>query len=290
MQSALRHRIARTLGVSFIDVIRMLAGGGHIRTWLTVSPSGQAMVVKEGCGHRPDHLTIEARMLLLLRSDESLPAPDIIHSEDDLLILSHLPHDGGSAHERAEIHLGHLLATLHDHTSRDGTFGHTEDNLIGLLPQPNGQDHSWIRFFREQRLEAMMSAAKREGKLPDALHKRLMCLSSRLDHWLLEPEKPALLHGDLWSGNILSEGDSIVGLVDPAPYFGHPEIELAYGQMFGPCGPRFFKAYKDKAYIAPGFFEERLDIYNLYPLLVHLRLFGRTYLAPIDDILRRKNL
>lgn len=96
-----------------------------------------------------------------------------------------------------------------------------------------------------------------------------------------------MLHGDLWSGNILARRGRIVATLDPAIYYGHPEVELAFTTLFGTFGEPFFAAYAELAPIAPGFHELRRDLYNLYPLLVHVTLFGAGYLAPVERVLDR---
>jgi fructosamine-3-kinase len=112
-------------------------------------------------------------------------------------------------------------------------------------------------------------------------------LASRLGDYLTEPAHPSLLHGDLWTGNVLVKSGRIAGFVDPAIYFGHPEIELAFTTMFGTFGDVFFDAYEALSPLAPGFQDVRLDIYNLYPSLVHVRLFGSSYLGGIERTLSR---
>jgi fructosamine-3-kinase len=116
---------------------------------------------------------------------------------------------------------------------------------------------------------------------------RLERLAEKLDDYLLEPAHPALLHGDLWTGNVLVRGDRIAGFVDPAIYYGHPEIELAFTTMFGTFGRAFFDAYEALLPLEPGFHETRSDLYKLYPTLVHVRLFGESYLGAIDRTLSR---
>ena len=120
--------------------------------------------------------------------------------------------------------------------------------------------------------------------------RRLERLASRLDSLLAEPEAASLLHGDLWAGNLLYGAEQVAAFIDPAIYFGHPEVELAYTTLFGGFGEPFYAAYAEARGIAPGFFEERADLYNLYPLLVHVQLFGSGYLAPIERTLQRHGL
>jgi len=159
--------------------------------------------------------------------------------------------------------------------------------LIGGLHQPNPWTASWLNFFCEQRLLFMAGEGARAGRLPNEVYSRLERFCGQIDRWLQEPERPSLIHGDIWTTNVLAVGDTISGFVDPAIYFADPEIELAFTTLFGTFGDPFFTRYEEICQLKPGFFEERRDIYNLYPLLVHVRLFGGSYLHSVDNTLRR---
>ena len=110
-------------------------------------------------------------------------------------------------------------------------FGYARDTLIGPLPQPNPESDTWVPFFRDHRLLVMARLAHAEGSLPAAMLGRIERLAERIDDYLIEPAFPSLLHGDLWTGNVLVRGDRIAGFVDPAISFGHPEIELAFATL-----------------------------------------------------------
>ena len=127
----------------------------------------------------------------------------------------------------------------------------------------------------------------RTGRFSKEFFTRLERFSSRLDRWLHEPEYPSLIHGDVWTTNVLADDEQITGFIDPAVYYADPEVELAFTTLFGTFGDAFFARYQDFRPIRPGFFEERRDIYNLYPLLVHTRLFGGSYVHSVDSVLRR---
>jgi fructosamine-3-kinase len=173
------------------------------------------------------------------------------------------------------------------HAAPRASFGYAQDTLIGPLPQPNPEGSAWVPFFRDHRLMHMAREAHGEGQLPASLLGRLERLAARLDDYLLEPPFPSLLHGDLWTGNVLVRGTRIAGFVDPAIYCGHPEIELAFTTMFGTFGNAFFEAYEALSPLEPGFHDLRRDLYNLYPTLVHVRLFGGSYLSGIERTLSR---
>ena len=182
---------------------------------------------------------------------------------------------------------------VHHHASIEGHTIVGEGNeffpqcVIGALPQPNAEADDWRDFFRDRRLLHMAGAAHAAGRLPAATLRRIERLAGRLDAWDLGGTRPSLVHGDLWGGNVLSRGGRIVGLIDPAIYFADAEIELAFMTLFGTVGDAFFDRYAEHRPLRPGFFEVRRDLYNLYPLLVHVRLFGGHYVGQVERILAR---
>jgi len=229
-------------------------------------------------------LTTEGWMLDYLGHKSRLPVPDVLHVDDNLLLVSFIE-NGGGLDGRAQEHAAELLADLHGVTAP--RFGLERDTLIGGLAQPNGETDSWVDFFREQRLLYMGNEARHAGRLPGDVLKRLEKFIEKLEHWIGEPQQPSLIHGDMWGGNVISGQDHIAGFVDPAIYYADPEIELAFSTMFATFGEPFFRRYSEIRPIAPGFFEERRAIYNLYPLLVHVRLFGSGYVGSVEHTLSR---
>jgi fructosamine-3-kinase len=227
-------------------------------------------------------------MLRELARLSELPVPRVHYADDTLLVMDYIAHDGGGIGPSAERHAGELIAALHA-VPRE-RFGYERDTLIGPLAQPNPPGDRWVPFFRDQRLLYMARAAHDEGALPSPLLARIEKLAMRISEHLTEPAHPSLLHGDLWTGNVLTRQGRIAGFVDPAIYFGHPEIELAFATLFGTFGEAFFASYETRFPLEPGFHAERRDIYNLYPRLVHVRLFGSGYLAGIESTLARLGL
>jgi fructosamine-3-kinase len=229
-------------------------------------------------------LAREGYMLAYLAQHSALPVPTVLHQEPDLLLMSFLP---GRSHfnQAAQEHAAELLAALHAITAP--AYGLEEPTLIGGLHQPNPWTDSWLTFFREQRLLYMGREAVRRGRLPEAIFGRLAEFAAHLDRWLMEPQRPSLIHGDVWTTNVLALGDQVTGFVDPAIYYADPEIELAFITLFGTFARPFFTRYQEIRPLAPGFFEERRDIYNLYPLLVHVTLFGGGYVHSVDETLQQ---
>jgi len=276
------RRVEEALGTA-VASFAPLAGGCVGEVYRARLSDGRDIVVKVD-GRAEPRLDIEGRMLSLLAETGTIPVPEVLHAEPRLLAMTLLP--GGSRFSpAAEAHAAELLAALH--AVRGAAHGLPWDTLIGGLPQPNAPCASWVDFYRDRRLLPMADRALEEGALPRGMHRRLAAFCGRLDGWLEEPEHPSLLHGDVWTTNVLAVGGRVTGFLDPAVYFGHPEVELAFITLFHTFGEAFFGAYGALRPVRPGFFELRRDIYTLYPLLVHVRLFGASYLSGVDNTLRR---
>lgn len=278
----IRQEIEIAAGVAVSDISPL--GGGCIGQVYRVSlVDGSTMVAKIDERERPC-LDVEGYMRRFLREQSDLPVPEVLYCSLSLLLMSFLPGESVFG-KRAQQHAADLLAALHQVGAP--AFGLERDTLIGGMYQPNPWTDSWLTFFRDQRLLFMAHEGVQSGRLPESIYRRLDRFCAQLDRWLQEPAHPSLIHGDVWTTNVVAVGDKITGFVDPAIYFADPEIELAFTTLFGTFGEPFFARYKEIRPLEPGFFEERRDIYNLYPLLVHVRLFGGSYVSSVENILRR---
>lgn len=278
MNTGLAQRIEAATGGRVRDVVA-LRGGDIASVWRADLADGRTVVVKQG-----QRLAVEGAMLRFLKERTKVPVPSVHHAEETLLVMDHVEHDG-SFDAFAETHLGDIVAELH---GVDGLrFGFDRDTVIGGLPQPNPENDDWREFFRDQRLLHRARDALDAGRLPPPLMRRIEVLAGKLHVWLRNEARPSLIHGDLWAGNMLSRGTKVVALIDPALYYADPEIELAFMTLFNSVGKRFFARYGEHRPLRPGFFEERRDLYNLYPLLVHVRLFGGPYVAQVERTLAR---
>ena len=244
---------------------------------------GSKAVAKVDCAGE-SHLEREAYMLRYLGEKSDLPVPQVYHSSEKLLLMEFVE---GSNHfsNGAQRHAAELLAGLHGITA--DAYGHEQDTLIGSLGQPNPLTESWVEFFRDQRLLYLAGVAHEAGRLPVEELKRVEQLAARLDDILGEPNPPALIHGDAWSGNVLAKGDRVTAFLDPAIYYADPEMELAFIRLFNSFDASFFERYEEIRGIKPGFFEARCALYNLYPLLLHVYFFGGGYLNSVRNTLRR---
>ena len=260
---------------------RPLAGGCIAQVLKVDLGDGEALVAKVAPG---GGLAIEARMLRFLRRETALPVPEVVFAEDDLLLLEFVE-TSGELDAGAEAHAAELLADLHSRTAP--AFGFDYDTVIGPLPQPNPRTDGWLEFFRDQRLLFMGRRALDSGHLPTGTFDALCALCGRLDRYIDGGGVPALVHGDVWGGNVLIRGGRVAAFVDPAVYYADPEIELAFSTLFGTFGKAFFGRYREIRPLSPGFFEVRRDLYNLYPLLVHTALFGAGYAQSVARIVER---
>ncbi len=230
-------------------------------------------------------LSVEAWMLETLARRSALPVPPVVHGAPELLVLGWIEHDGGGLGAHGCADLAQHVAALHG--CAGARYGLERDTLIGPLAQPNPPGDDWPAFFRDHRLLHMAGVARDAGALPEPLHRRVLRLAERVENLLAPAAPPTLIHGDLWSGNLLLRGGRVAGFVDPACYYADPEIELAFGTLFGPFDRAFFDAYRTHRPIRDGFFEARRGLYLLYPLLVHVRLFGGGYVGQVERELAR---
>jgi fructosamine-3-kinase len=275
-------QILRVFGQTAAGTRRM--SGGDVSEVFRVTLADGTELIAKVEREQPEKLELEAYMLRYLAENTSLPVPDVLHCESGVLFLQFLSGESIFPAEAQE-HAAELFGALHNINGQ--AFGFDVDTLIGGLDQPNPWDRSWLNFFRNQRLFYMAQEAFSARRLPLNILRSIDRFCADIDLWLDEPDQPGLIHGDAWTGNILSHDGQIVGLIDPAIYFAHPEIELAFTTLFNTFNQSFFERYNEIRPIRPGFFEQRRDIYNLYPLLVHVRLFGGSYVDSVKNILHR---
>ena len=281
-RAALEARIAAALGAE-PKRIGPLSGGCIGDVYAVDFDAGDRVVVKHDAS-ADAQLDVEAYMLRYLNEHSDLPVPSVRYAAADLLIMDFI--DGDSQfNTQSETHAAELLAALH--ACRADSFGLERATLIGGLHQPNPRAASWIEFFREHRILHMARKANDEGRIDSKLLARIESFARMFDQLLIEPPHPSLLHGDVWTTNVLAQHGRITGFIDPAVYYGHPEIELAFTTLFGTFGDAFFNRYHELRPISDGFFDTRRDIYNCYPLLVHVRLFGSSYVSGISRVLAR---
>lgn len=251
-------------------------GGGDVdRAFAVVMAGGErlfAKVASDADRRSADRFRLEARGLAWLAEPRALAVPAVraCLASPPALVLEWIE-PGPAARTDA---LGRGLAALH----RAGApgFGAFPDNFIGPLPQPNDDRPTWARFYAERRIAPMVRRARDAGALDAADARAFEALCAVMEERAGPAEPPARLHGDLWSGNVVDGADGRPWLVDPAAYGGHREMDLAMMRLFGGFPERCFAAYDEAAPLAPGW-RERVPLWQLYPLLVHVNLFGGGY-------------
>ncbi len=232
----------------------------------------------------PGMFAAESKGLALIGQTNTVCTPKILLTgETDLhqfLLLEFLYADTKSKTYWTD--LGYQLANLH--RISNSTFGLDHDNYIGSLPQRNAVCDSWIEFFVTQRLTPLLQHLTETKNISTDFRQSIEKIFSKLDE-IFPPEMPSLLHGDLWSGNAIVNGQGGPAVIDPAVYYGHREAELAFTRLFGGFEKGFYESYCHHFPLEHGF-EQRKDVYNLYPLLVHAILFGDSYLGQVKRIIK----
>jgi fructosamine-3-kinase len=227
----------------------------------------------------------EAHGLMVLRKANAIALPAVIATGDtggaSFLVLEWI--EPGKRVKHFFEDFGQRLAQLHGNTQT--FFGLEKDNYIGSLKQINQPHESFTDFFIEKRLEVQLKMAIDHNKLPLGIHKHFERLYSNLPK-IIPPESPALLHGDLWNGNYMTGPDGRACIFDPAVYYGHREADLAMTLLFGGFNQEFYESYHGHFPLEKDW-RKRTDIFNLYPLLVHVNLFGGGYAGEVTRIVQR---
>ena len=290
LPGSLTERLAEHLTIHLgqpVDIEQDVAiGGGSINDAYRLETNAGRFFVKVNHADRfPSFFEAEADGLGRLREAGTIRVPEVIamgeDHDDSYLLMTWV--DGGTKTDAFWEAFGRSLAALHRRS--DKNFGLERDNYIGSLKQANTRQATWADFFVHCRLEPLVKMARDRRKLGDGDVLRFERLYGQLAG-LFPQEPPALLHGDLWSGNFICAKDSAPVLIDPAVYFGHREMDIAMSRLFGGFEPGFYTAYNDAFPLERGW-EERVDLCNLYPLLVHVNLFGGGYVQQVQTILKR---
>jgi fructosamine-3-kinase len=285
MNTAVTRAIERALGAR-IQSARPVAGGDINDAFALELDSGVRVFAKTNSKNIRGLFAAEARGLEWLAEAGTLRVPRVLAvgagDGAGFLVLEWL--EVGRRVKDFDERLGRGLAALHRFGAP--SFGLDHDNFIGPLHQANSALTTWASFYRERRLGAQLALAKTRGLVDAPLQRDFERLFERMEEHVGPAEPPARLHGDLWAGNLHCDERGQPVLIDPAVYGGHREVDLATMRLFGGYGPRVFEAY-DEAYPLADEHEERVALYQLYPLLVHVNLFGAGYLRQLSSALRR---
>lgn len=290
MEYFLKQLINKLPGLEHVTVSSIKlsgVGGGSInQTYRVLVNQKFAFFLKTNKAARfPGLFEKEKQGLEFLACQQLITVPTVLYcgnyQDDQLLLLEWV--EQGIKTENFWKKFGEQLARLHQCTSTH--FGFEHNNFMGALTQENEWTDSWADFFIKYRLVPQIEMAltnhllsKNEAGLFELLYKKL--------DTIFNLEKPSLLHGDLWCGNYLCNQDSKPVLIDPAVYYGHRSIDLAMTTLFGGFSKEFYSSYHHH-YPFPSNYQEQWDICNLYPLLIHLNLFGQSYLPDIRGTLKK---
>ncbi|MBL0095907.1 MAG: fructosamine kinase family protein [Bacteroidetes bacterium] len=270
----------------FADVVAIhpLGGGSINSVYKVETTDGQFVMKMNSLSRYPGMFKGEAAGLQLIMDTKSVSVPGIVAvtalKQHQVLILEYIEPAPRIKHFYS--HFGEQLAAMHRHTSE--TFGLSFNNYIGSLPQNNKQEKSLYDFFIQHRIEPQLRLAVRKELLNDRDEKDFEDLFKKLEH-LLPDEHPSLIHGDLWNGNYITGNDGKAWLIDPAVSYSSREADIAMTKLFGGFEPEFYSAYHEVFPLIDGW-EQRLDLWNLYPLLVHVNLFGGHYVQEVRSIVK----
>ncbi len=245
---------------------------------------GQSYVVKTST--QTDKLGIEAKMLGDLY-DAKIRVPQVIMNKETFLVLEDIE-TVKQAKYTQEIEAAKLLSRLHSVTNETRMYGYYYDTTIGPFSQRNEQtQYNWTLFLGQMRIMPMVRRCYDEGKISKQTVESLegLCrdLYKRVD---MSKIHPSLLHGDVWSGNVLFESEGAC-LIDPAIYYGDKEMELAFILLFDTFGETFFNVYREVHPLSEDFHETKVPLYQIYPVLVHVALYGGSYVGQLEQILKR---
>ena len=274
MWTVIQRHIRQATNSAFTVENHCSIGGGSINQAYRVSDGQQHYFVKLNQAHKLAMFEAEAQGLQALRQTDTLRVPQPLcwgaTSDHSYLVLEWLNLGPGSAQSWSE--MGQQLARLHRRVSDQG-FGWHGQNTIGDTPQVNPWTEDWGQFFANHRIGYQVQLAQRRGghfAQTTVLMERLSALLNR------HSPQPALVHGDLWSGNAAFDREGQPVIFDPAVYYGDREVDLAMSELFGGFPRSFYQGYEREFPLVPGY-EQRKICYNLYHILNHFNLFGGGY-------------
>lgn len=277
------------LFLSFGSSVRLkqaqLIAAGNFNQGVMLETSEGNFFLKTNFEETRDIFEMEADGLDMMRANSPLKIPEVFHhgreADYNFILMEWIAPDKTNSIYWQELGLG--VAQMHMATQQ--AFGYKTTNYIASIPQQNQPNHSWSEFFIQNRLEPLIGRAYYENHIDLDFFKKFKRIYPILEDFFPK-EKPALLHGDLWSGNIMRGKNGIPVLIDPAVYFGHREMDLAFSRLFGGFEEIFYTSYETVFPLEQGF-NHRIPVYNLYPLLAHLLLFGKSYLSMIGKTVNR---
>lgn len=281
----LSEQVTRTIEMlaGNLKTVKPVSGGSINQSFQIVTDKGMYFLKTNSAKAFPDLFLSEVEGLRRIRKTNTIAVPGVVShgraGDEIFLILNWIEKQ---QHNSGLYQMGKQLAQMHKHGAEQ--FGLDHDNYMGALPQKNRWHHTWHEFFISERLEPQFQLGYDKHLIDKNIKNKFYALLTKLQA-LFPSELPSLVHGDLWSGNFIQAVNGCV-LIDPAVFYGNREVDIAMSTLFGGFAADFYTGYQDEFPLQEGW-EERLDIWNLYPLLVHLNMFGREYLPAIVQILNR---
>ncbi len=270
-----------------VSDVRRVGGGDINESFHVLLADGRDAFVKTRAGASPGEYAAEAAGRAWLAEPGALRTPRVLDLDDGYLALEWI--EPGRLDDAGAEELGRGLAATHAAGAR--RFGAVEDSdphgpaRFGSLGLPNDPTPDWPTFYAERRLRPLAAIARERRALPEPAIDAVESVCERMGDLCGPPEPPARLHGDLWSGNVMADRSGRPWLIDPSAYGGHREVDLAMLRLFGAPSERVFSAYQEIAPLAPGS-RQRVELYQLLPLLVHALLFGGSYRAAAERVAR----
>ena len=268
-----------------IENIQSVSGGDISSAFLVQTSSKKFFLKVNNKKIALEMFTAEAKGLKAISNTKTIAVPKIIALDsfkiDSFLLMECI--DSKRATSKDLELFGKQLAQLHQISSDE--FGFDSNNFIGSLHQSNNKHKTWNDFYIEERLIPQLELAKSKGLLnPKEIPNKELLKEKCLPYF--KNVTPSLLHGDLWSGNYLISTEGVPCLIDPATYYGHNEVDIAMSKLFGGFGQSFYDSYF-KIIPKDELTDDRIQLYQLYYLLVHLNLFGSSYYSSVKQILRQ---
>lgn len=264
-----------------INGTKPVSGGSINQTYCLDTNAGKYMLKFNSKSAYPNMFAHEMVGLKTIGTTNTIAVPEGILQDDlndeSFLVLEWI--ETRKPTEKASEQLGRELAEMHKNSAT--YFGFGSDNYMGSLPQSNKQHDTWSSFYIEQRLQPMVKLAFEKRLLNKTDVQNFEKLYSKLKN-LFKEEPSSLIHGDLWGGNYLISKDEKPYLIDPAVSYGNREFDIAMTTLFGGFSESFYSAYQESFPLNKGW-NERIELWNLYPLLLHLNLFGAGYLEQVRE-------
>ena len=224
----------------------------------------------------------EANSLSYLSNITSL-VPKIKFNSDDLLVMDYIENNGIRG-ENYQLTLANEILKIHKNSNKK--YGFKFPAQIGALKQANEFTDNWMVFFRDKRLMSIFELINNNNSMPNHINIKIEKLIKNIHNYIPNSPTPRLLHGDLWSGNILYNNGTLAGLIDPDIYFGHNELEIAYLTWFNFVNEEFIKSYSNIIPIEKDYFEYE-PIYQLYYCLLNVHLWDRIYIKEVEKLLNK---